>query len=254
MSDLLPLLVAAGLRDKTLTDAKEELDGLHKRLDATTKVEIIRTIIHGNGGEYDDEVVVYASGQFEDGKHWGRNEFYWEVGLPFKGMEACKVSDLEHCHICVGGGFPFATLNQTNQNTSGHFIDIDGDCATIELSLFQPFRTSIVMTVHGWPRDEWLPLARSGSRSVILRHFAKTVGTQYPKATIEFNSVSFWTHAVRGAFKRLLSPKRREEAEIERAKRFEEAQAERRRKREEAEAELDLRNEPDLASIYEGEW
>jgi hypothetical protein len=127
ISDLLPLVIAA-LRDKSLTDARDELDGIQKRADAATKVEIIRAIHNGAAGIHihqkgDGDMVVYASGQFEDWEYFPPPA-YWSVRLSSKGTKACKVSDLKDCYICVGGGFPYLTLNQ---NVRGRLRDTEGN-------------------------------------------------------------------------------------------------------------------------------
>ena len=81
MSDLLPLLITA-LRDKTLVDTEEELNELHKRVETATSIEIIHDATNeeaaGDDNNIDDDIVVYASGKFEDG-NWGKNDNLWNV-------------------------------------------------------------------------------------------------------------------------------------------------------------------------------
>ena len=68
MSALLPL-VAAALRDKAALDASKEIAALRKERDASRRVEIICMRDNGDEEEEDDNVVVYASGQCEDGRY-----------------------------------------------------------------------------------------------------------------------------------------------------------------------------------------
>jgi hypothetical protein len=91
MSDLLPLVVAA-LRDKSLADAKDELEDLQKRVDATSKVEIVHAIHNGDRGiiveDGDDDVIVYAAGQFEDGEYSENNSRFLGCTYSFQGNES----------------------------------------------------------------------------------------------------------------------------------------------------------------------
>ena len=105
MSDLLPLLVAVSVRDKVLTDAKEELEKLHKRVDVATSIEVVHDAVDGHG-----KILVYASEKFEKGTYdeiFEKREYdceiFWKVS--FNHPRVCKLFDLEYCHICVGGGF-----------------------------------------------------------------------------------------------------------------------------------------------------
>jgi len=209
MSDLLPLALAT-IRDKAVVDAKDELDGLQKRL---TRVEIIRRPKNIYNIKDEDEAVVYASGHFDKGKYYGTSKDWWRVDLPTKGTKACKLSDLYRCDICVGGGFPFASIEK-NRNDLMSVAKFVGDCPVIIVRLSDWGReTRIRLCVHGCgPRKTWWPVV---CQSCPIDYLAEHIAPHYPNATIEFVSVRFLIGAMHGAFKRLLTPKRREEAEEE---------------------------------------
>jgi hypothetical protein len=191
-----------------MADAKDELDDLQKRFDTATRVEIIR-FAESN----EDGVVVYASGQFEKGKYFGSSNNWSRVDLPIKGTKACKLSDLDRCNICVGGGFPFVSIHK-NLDHWRDVVKCVGDCPIIIATLGDWHRTKIRFCIHGCPKEAWLPWVQN-DHTLPRDNLAKEIAPYYPNATIEFVSVRFWLIDIHGAFNRLLTPRRREEAKEE---------------------------------------
>lgn len=102
--DLLPL-VAAALNDRVAAETHEELTQLKRELKIARAVEIL----HASGAPpvdgSDDNVVVYATGQFDEGNYAPEDPNFY--GVPFENKVACRLSDLRNCRICVGGRLPF---------------------------------------------------------------------------------------------------------------------------------------------------
>lgn len=228
MSDLLPL-VAATLRDKVVSDALEEINALKKQLDVSRRVEIIRAKANGDDEDEDEDVVVYASGRLQDGRY-GANPNLWQIDLKHGKDESssmpfrCRLADLRDCHICVGGGFPMATLDDALPNNApmeGWLEnESDGEFATA-LVCFCPHATWLTFAIHGWPKREWEVVAqqRSYDSDAIISYLVETVASAYPEATVEFVEVSFVANVIGGGLKRLLPAKRREEVRLEREER-----------------------------------
>jgi hypothetical protein len=202
MSDLLPLLSAAALRDKVLTDAKDELEDLQKQVDASKEVKIVRVKKdhYPVKGEMHDNLVVYASGYFEDGE-WG-SEAFWIVPFTSKGTKACKVSDLENSVIYLGDGYPlsgFYPLEEVDVR------DTEDDYATMDI-YGNDGLTWIVLSVHGWPRSEWVPFAQEDD-PIYNTSLYQIFGPRYHvDATVEFKKIYFWSPAIRGSLRKLLPP------------------------------------------------
>lgn len=216
MSDLLPL-VAAALNDKVAFEAHEELVELRKQLELSRSVEIIRAADDEN-----EEVVVYASAQFQDGKY-SDNPNLWQVDLERRGEMNCRLADLRDCRICVGGGFPLDSLDDQLDNRAIYegFLDpdgIDSDNAKAVRFCFCPNALWLTVVVHGWPREAWEAVIETDPEDVI-RFLVETVAAQYPETTVEFKAVSFVVGTIQGALKRLLPPKRKEEVRAERDER-----------------------------------
>ena len=112
-SDLLPL-VAAALNDQVAADAAKDLSTAREERDRSHKVEVLRSINNGEGEDEDGETIVYGSALIEDGRYHG-NPNLWDVTLEQNSSNICRLADLRDCHICVGGGFPVASLDDTLQ-------------------------------------------------------------------------------------------------------------------------------------------
>lgn len=222
MSDLLPLVVAA-LNDKIAVDAQEEIKMLQKEVSRAVE------ILHRNEDEDDENVVVYASAQFQEGEYGG-NTNLWQVNLKQKGTTMCRLADLRQCEICVGGGFPLESLNDQLSGRPDYegFFDRDewdSDTSKTVKFCFCPNTTWLTVVVHGWPRKEWeRVITRQEGEEVsdpvdpgdMIEYLVDTVATEDPEATVEFKDVSFVAENIRGSLKRLLPPKRKAEVTAER--------------------------------------
>ena len=235
ISDLLPL-VAAALNDQAAADASRELATAREERDRSRRVEVLRSINNGKGEDEDGETIVYGSALFEDGQY-SSNTNLWEVKLEQNNSNSCRLADLRNCHICVGGGFPVATLDDTlehNANFQG-FVDgeVNGEEDTVdtcEVSFcFSPHSTWLTIWIQGWPRDEWEAFIQANENHPddINDFLVNDVADQYPEATVEFKSVTFVAKSIHGALKRLLPPKRKEEVRADRDSRNAEQDPER---------------------------
>ena len=236
-SDLLPL-VAAALNDQVAADAAKDLSTAREERDRSHKVEVLRSINNGEGEDEDGETIVYGSALIEDGRYHG-NPNLWDVTLEQNSSNICRLADLRDCHICVGGGFPVASLDDTLQgNVSfGGCIDDtldenaiyngwtdDGEGDTCQVSFcFPPHATWLTFHIHGWPREEWEPIMRERDYDE-TRNFVSflvdDVADQYQYATVEFKHVTFAARSIHGALKRLLPKKRKEEVRADRDRRI----------------------------------
>jgi len=226
MSDLLPLVLAA-VNDKAAADAQEEIAELRKQLDVSRSVEIIRAADARDdddaGDEDDDEVVVYASAQFQDGKYAPRNPHYlWQVYLKTNQEATCRLADLRRCRLCVGGGFPLASLDDDFGHREDYeaFIDPDEESDT-DNSKTVSFRINslwVVLVVHGWPRAEWEAVIEADdlAPNSVIEFLVETVALNHPEATIEFKYALFVVRTIPAVLKRLLPLKRKKEVEAER--------------------------------------
>ena len=218
MSDLLPL-IATVLKDKVAIEAREEIDGLKR--DIARSVEIVRA--QREDENEDSEVVVYASGQFQDGKYGG-NANLWQVDLKSAaGQASCRLVDLRECLLCVGGGFLLESLNDQQSNRAHYegFLDRydhDSDTSKTVSFCFCPNSTWLTIVVHGWPRESWQADVEEDTVYTITE-LVKIVGTKFPDATIEFLEVSFVSGNFHAALKRMLPPKRKTAVRAERDER-----------------------------------
>lgn len=235
MSDLLPL-VAAALQDKIALDANKEIAALREELGVAHSVEVLRARDHGAGEDEDGPAVVYASAPFESGKY-GRNPNLWEVTLKQNTSTTCKLADLRDCHVCVGGGFPVASLHDRLPNAAPyegwlHTITVDandgmtsGEDDDFEDVVggqicFCPHSTWLTIWIRGWPREEWEAkiLADDLNPDDFVEYLVDEVAARYPDATVAFKEVSFVAKSVYGALKRLLPAARKAEVRGERAR------------------------------------
>mmetsp|Transcript_18479 Transcript_18479/g.28046 ORF Transcript_18479/g.28046 Transcript_18479/m.28046 type:complete len:329 (-) Transcript_18479:211-1197(-) len=229
ISDLLPL-VAAALNDKAAADAAKELAAAREERDIPRKVEVIRSLNNGGDEDEDEDVVVYSSGMFEDGQY-ARNTNLWDVTLEQNSSNICSLANLRDCHICVGGGFPVASLDHTlpNNATFEGWINgedrrqgISGDACEVSFC-FCPHTIWLVILIHGWPREAWEAVIQEDDYDQddqhVVHFLVENVAEQYPDATVEFIAVTFAIRSIHGALKRLLPPKRKEQVRADREKR-----------------------------------
>jgi hypothetical protein len=231
ISDLLPL-VAVALNDKAAADAAKELATALEERDLSRRVEVLRAL-NDDDGE-DGEIIVYGYGLFEEGQY-GNNTNLWDVTLKPSSNNVCRLADLRKCQICVGGGFPVASLDDTFANNplfegwiSGEEEEEEeeeetstGD--TCEVSFcFCPCSTWLVLSIHGWPREEWEAVIQANDIDPddVLPFLVEDVAAQYPDATVEFKVISFVAKEIHGALKRLLPSKRKEEVRADREARI----------------------------------
>ena len=216
-SDLLPL-VAAALNDQVAADAAKDLATARGERDRSRRVEVLRSINNGAGEHEDGETIVYGSALFEDGQYSDINTNLWDVRLEQNRSNICFLADLRDCHICVGGGFPVASLDDTLENNAifnGWIDGSEGDACFISFC-FCPHSTWLTFLIHGWPRDEWETVPNDNNTRNFVSFLVDDVADQYPEATVEFKSVSFAARSIHGALKRLLPPKRKEEVRADR--------------------------------------
>eukprot|EP00985_Skeletonema_marinoi_P032261 scaffold39084_cov200-Skeletonema_marinoi.AAC.7 len=223
ISDLLPL-VAAALNDKAAADAAKELAAAREERDIPRKVEVIRSLNNSDDEDEDGDIVVYSSGMFEDGQY-ARNTNLWDVTLEQNSSNICRLADLRDCHICVGGGFPVASLDDIlpNNATFEGWINgedrrqgISGDACEVSFC-FCPHTIWLVILIHGWPREAWEAVIQEDDYDQddqhVVHFLVENVAEQYPDATVEFKTVTFVTGSIHGALKRLLPPKLRKKCE-----------------------------------------
>jgi len=220
-SDLLPL-VAAALNDRVAAETHEELTQLKRELKIARAVEILHGAPLGNGSS--DDVVVYASAQFEQGCY-GANPNLWTV--PLENKVACRLADLRSCRICVGGGITLESLDDQLENRIEFdgYLDPDDDGDTDNSKYvsfcFPPNTLWLGVVVQGWPRREWEAVVQADdlANEDMVDFLVNTVAEQHPEAVVEFISLAFTVNSVPGAIKRLLPPTRREEVEADRLQR-----------------------------------
>ena len=224
ISDLLPL-VAVALNDKAAADAAKELDAALKERDTAHRVEVLRARNNGGDEDENEETIVYASALFEDGKYLAHNTNLWSLDL--RQGSVCRLADLRDCHVCVGGGFPVASLDDQLPHTAGFQVFIDGNESSddegdeVKVSFcFSPHSIWLSVLIHGWPREEWEAFIRADivGPDDTMKYLVDTVATRYPDATVEFSDMNFVTKSIHGALKRLLPPKRVMEVRAEREK------------------------------------
>jgi len=222
MSDLLPLVVAA-LNDKVAAESQEELTKLRKGLELSQSIEIIRAANNGKDEDEDENTIVYASTQFQDGEY-AYNPNLWQVNLEPCGSTTCRLTNLRNCQICVGGGFPIASLDDEMPNSPpcDGFLDPDlvndGDNSKAVSFCFSPNSLWLIIVIHGWPREDWEQIIQANTLAPedSIRFLVETLAPKYPEASVEFKSVSFVVPTIHGALKRLLPPKRKELARADR--------------------------------------
>ena len=210
MSDLLPLLVATSVRDKVLLDAKDELDNLQKRVEVATSIEIVHD---ATGEESDDKIVVYASEPFDKGTY---DEIFWKVSFSNDNHLVCKLSDLQHCHICVGGGFTIFDFASSDYEAYLDKIidggDDDGGDVEIRVSCVRPFNLWVTLGIQNLPEAadhrSWEHFV---GEPFDLEWFTTLRPMEYPEAQVRFKSVRFEASSIRGPLQRLLPPRRRKE-------------------------------------------
>ena len=218
--------------DEAAADASKELQIAREERDASRRVEVIRS--HNNGRDEDEEVVVYASGMFEDGKY-ANNPNLWDVPMEKSSNNVCRLADLRDCHVCVGGGFPVASLDHNDDDRELFELYIDGDDSDSDAGedeatsdacsisfCFSPHSTWVKCLIHGWPREQWEQVIRIDNMNHVnlLNFLVDVVAVQYSNTTIEFEVVTFVTGTIHGALKRLLPPKRKEEVRANRDQRI----------------------------------
>jgi len=226
ISDLLPL-VAAALNDQAAADAAKELAVAREERDTSHKVEVLRAINDSDDEDEDGETIVYGSALFEDGQY-ASNINLWNVTLEQNSNNICRLADLRDCHICVGGGFPMATLDDTDSSNPFFGGSIDGEWessgdACQVLLCFCPHSTWLCFLIHGWPREEWEAVIQENDyqdEQHIIHFLVENVAEQYPDATVEFKDVTFAKRSIHGALKRLLSSKRKEVVRVDRDRRI----------------------------------
>lgn len=218
MSDLLPLIVAA-LRDKVAADAQEEITQLRKDHDISHAVQVIRSKNDEDDENENDDVMVYASRQLEDGCY-APDTHWFKVNLEQDKKNTCRLADLRECHVVIGGGFPIASLN--DHLTNRQYLDSDEDVAGVHIC-FGPFTTWVNLSIRGVSRASFEAKIQIYAEDLeagdIVKFLVETVGQEYPEATVEFKSVAFVALRIHGALKRLLPAKRREEVRADRDER-----------------------------------
>lgn len=231
MSDLLPL-VAAALQDNVAVEAAKEISALRKEREDAHKVEVLRAKNNGNDEDEDDPVVVYASAPFESGEY-GVNTNMWQVALQNADDATCKLADLRDCHICVGGGFPVASLDDRLGNTfregwldgapdeGSEAENSDGDVCWVRIC-FTPYSTWLVMWIRGWPREEWEAKIQADDLNPdeFIGYLVDEVAVRYPDAAVQFKEVSFVAKSIHGALKRLLPAEQNAEVRADRDERI----------------------------------
>ena len=227
ISDLLPL-VAAALNDQVAADAAKDLATAREERDRSRRVEVLRSINNGRDEDEDGEAIVYGSALFEDGQYSEINTNMWDVTLEQNSSNICLLADLRDCHICVGGGFPVASLDDTLQNNAifnGWIDGSEGDACFISFC-FCPHSIWLTFLIHGWPRDEWerwervIRESNNDNSQDFVSFLVEDVADEYPNATVEFKTVTFCAKSIHGALKRLLPPRRREEVRADRDRRI----------------------------------
>ncbi len=220
--------MAVALNDKAAADAAKELATALKERDTAYRVEVLRARNNGDDEDENEETIVYASALFEDGKYLPNNPNLWSIDLRQDDTFVCRLADLRDCHVCVGGGFPVASLDDQLPYTAGFqaFFDSDalsGDQEGDEIKVsfcFCPHSIWLRVLIHGWPREEWEAVIRDDNVGPddTMEFLVDTVATQYPDATVECSDMCFVAKSIHGALKRLLPPKRVKDVRAEREK------------------------------------
>lgn len=195
----------------SVDEAQDEVLRLHKELEISQSVEIMRASNNDKNTNENEEFLIYASGQFKDGEY-GSNPNLWEVELD--NNATCLLKDLRGCSICVGGGFPLANIDDQLANRAPfevviEFHNADDDNSIPTSFCFCPNSLWLCTFVHGWPRKDWEAAIEAGELTDdfgedSFRYLVEIVASKYPEATIEFKCVAFVARHVKGALKRLL--------------------------------------------------
>jgi len=240
MSDLLPLVIAA-LKDKSLVDAKEELDDLQRRVETFTSIEIIHgaTAVPGDVFEDDDvcDIIVYASGKLEDGEVQQLEEGvnFWQVDMDKNtshsnegnNSPACKLKDLGKCHVCTLGGL---SNHQLVHAAECFMHETDGEIRC-GMRFVANFSLWVHFTIDGWPKEEWkpfdgYPFSRHDpllprpfpDESRMVQYFQQTVAKNHPEATVNFESIAIKTSRIQGPLRRVLTNSRKQQVKAEQKK------------------------------------
>jgi hypothetical protein len=226
ISDLLPL-VAVTLNDQAAADAAKELATALKERDTAHRVEVLRARDNGGDEDENEDTIVYASALFEDGYYLPQNTNLWRIDLRQDDQFMCRLADLRDCHVCVGGGFPVASLDDQLPHTAGFQVFIDGNESSddegdeLKVSFcFSPHCIWLSVLIQGWPREEWEVVIQEDNLGPddVMSFLVDGVATRYPDAIVKFRDMCFVTGSIHGALKRLLPPKRVEEVRAEREK------------------------------------
>jgi hypothetical protein len=217
--------VAVTLNDQAAADAAKELATALKERDTAHRVEILRSRNNGDDEDENEETIVYASAQFEDGHYLAHNTNLWRIDLRQDDQFMCRLADLRDCHVCVGGGFPVASLDEQLPHTAGFQVFIDGNESSddegdeVKVSFcFSPHCIWLNVLIQGWPREEWEAVIQEDNLrpNDAMRFLVDGVANQYPDAIVKFRDMCFVTGSIHGALKRLLPPKRVVEVRAER--------------------------------------
>ncbi|KAL3913981.1 MAG: hypothetical protein SGARI_000368 [Bacillariaceae sp.] len=207
MSDLFPL-VATVLKDKAAVDAQKEVEDLKKQLGA---VKIVRSKLGAEDDDDSDSEIVFASGQFQDGKLGKKKNLWWKVDLEAS-SDPCSFSDLLDIDMCVGGGFPLTNFSHRLEKLDLHLDGnvYAGEDAPVEF-YFRDRNISLGALVKGWPRQEWEPWFQNKDMGThaFLRFLTENVRMKYPEATFQFRYVFFLADEYRRSLKQLVPASRR---------------------------------------------
>jgi len=202
--------VTTVLKDKAMKDAKDELEGLRKRVESFSMVEIVFGIEELYCDfDLEQAPVVYASGDFADG-FYSLSPSLWEVNVSSK-QPACQLADLPRCQICVGG-LPLQLLGDHGMPYVEGYFSYDDDGRNRIVLEFDGSHLQIVLSVEGWPKQEWVPLvSRDWDEACVLTCLIDA-GKKYPNATVCFRQIWFATNYYRGSFQKLLTLQQRKDA------------------------------------------
>jgi len=220
MSDLLPL-IAATLKEKVLLDLQEEHRILKEKAKFAEMVEIIHrpvkdTTTDSEGGmdesnnetfEIEDiPIQVYASGSIKENGRYSGNAVYWEVSL--QSQKPCRLEDLGHCRIQVGGGYEIATLANLSPTHEGFFIisDVDTRNSKSVSIYFSETHMWLRILVKGW--YDWQQDREDGLFEFhvdeAIDYLCNGVAYCWPNAIVEFLSISFHRNTIHSALRRLI--------------------------------------------------
>jgi hypothetical protein len=223
MSDLLPL-VAATLRDKVLQDAQEEIRSLKESAKMAEVVQIVHAVLEDDddydredGVEVEDRPInVYASGSIRDNGRYGQNDRFWQIDLGSE--KTCRLVDLWHCRIQVGGGYEVASLSaESSRNldieVKFDISDLDTPDSKSILFCIGPNAIWLHVLVKGWPgwqqERENQPFDFDGGEA--MPFLCDDVASRYAEATVEFRSIMFQRGTIHPAMQRLIPRKQLQE-------------------------------------------